>query len=208
VEAAALKDAAVVLKSLPPAVAEGLLAGLSADEAASLQAAMAKPGQSNSASRRAALERFAADVELERLSRDAEPRRLAEVLAAELPQTAAAVLSRISPRRAAETLGELPAELRADVVRRIALSNPPDNSLVRDLLSAVRRELSGSRRRQTSAGAAAMAKLLGAMPPDGQRRLLERLAATAPELFRAARLAMFGPDVVAAGEEYGALEAA
>ena len=63
---------------------------------------------------------------------------LAAFLAAEHPQTAAVVLSRLSARTAADALAALPAETRADVIRRLSLLTPPPASALVALDAALR----------------------------------------------------------------------
>ncbi len=148
---------------------------------------------------------------------------LLALLADEHPQTVALVLSHLPAQQAAEALAAMPPELQAPLIRRIAAIDEPSAEIIRDVEDAIRRRLNGGKRGQspfvrsraptegwsravpangdcplfpgTSIGMASVVKMLGAMRPAGERRLLGDLAQADPDLLGDIRRAMFGADV-------------
>jgi flagellar motor switch protein FliG len=123
---------------------------------------------------------------------------LAAFLADEQPQTIALVLFFMPVRLAADTIALLPPERQTSIVRRMADLIPPDPEIVRDMEQAVERRLWGDLGRPAVAGMRNVVKILNAMPPAGERRLLGELARLDPPLFGTIRRALFGADIVGA----------
>ncbi len=115
------------------------------------------------------------------LAEAAEADALAAFLAAEHPQTAAVVLSRLTARTAADALAALPAETRGDVIRRLSLlSSPPASALV--ALDAALRQRFGPAARTGPGGVKRAADILMQSGRATGRGVLDDLQARTPEL--------------------------
>ena len=115
------------------------------------------------------------------LAEAADAGALAAFLAAEHPQTAAVVLSRLSARTAADALAALPAETRGDVIRRLSLlAAPPPSALV--ALDAALRQRFGARAAAGPGGVKRAADILMQSGRATGRGVLDDLQARTPEL--------------------------
>ena len=115
------------------------------------------------------------------LAETASAEALAAFLAAEHPQTAAVVLSRLSARTAADALAELPAETRGDVIRRLSLLAPPPASALASLDAALRQRF-GPGAATGPSGVKRAADILMQSGRDTGRGVLDDLQARTPEL--------------------------
>jgi len=118
----------------------------------------------------------------------------------EHPQTIALVLSQLSAEQAAGAIAALSPDRQASVIARIARIDQPAPEVVAEVAVAVHRRLAGPASVPISHGMARVVKMFGAMRPATERKLLGRIAQADPELLRAIRRAMFGPDVAACEE--------
>ncbi|NLF06607.1 MAG: hypothetical protein GX594_01320 [Pirellulaceae bacterium] len=205
-ETSALRKAAVVLMSLPKDRADDLLGRISPDEAAAVSREMARLGELNPEEQAAAFDEFLTAAERAKpplpteqhpfdFLRDVKPKILAEVLVGEQPQTIALVVSCLPLKQGAETLDALPPDCQTSVARRLAALERPDREILEEVAHALRNRLAGGNPRRCGGGVGFVVKILNAMQPAGERRLLAELAQLDPGLHRQIRLAMFGPDV-------------
>ncbi|MBN1395709.1 MAG: hypothetical protein JW959_11860 [Pirellulales bacterium] len=202
-----LRKAAIVLLSLPGQRVGELLERMAPDQAAAVGEEIARLGRLDPSEQAAAIESFISAARPKQPAMrepppfeflyGAKPRELAALLEDELPQTIAAVLSHLPVEQAAKTLDALPEERQAPVVRRMAEMDCPDEEVMRELAAAIRRRLPAEQDNQSAGGIRNVVKMLGAMRPAGERRLLGELAQADPDLHWKIRRAMFGPDVAA-----------
>ncbi len=120
--------------------------------------------------------------------------QLASFLQGEHPQAVALILSHVSSTMAAEVMGAMPDEMRADVTRRIALLNRVDPSIVEQTAVILQRKLAGL----TKSGPVAMhsglnsvVEILNNIDQTTERRILSDLDAVDPELADRIREQMF-----------------
>jgi flagellar motor switch protein FliG len=207
---AGIRKAAVVLSSLPEKQAVGLLGQMTAAEAAAVRGEMAGLDRLGPRRRQAVLQEFAAratashdrcetasgrDSSAFQLLHGMETEDLLALLADEHPQTVALVLSHLPADQAAKALGAMPPEPQAPLMRRIAMMDEPSLEIIRDVEEAIRRRLNGVESAGASIGMTSVVKMLGAMRPADQRRLLGEIAQADAELLGGIRQAMFGADV-------------
>jgi flagellar motor switch protein FliG len=102
---------------------------------------------------------------------------LAVFLAGEQSQTVALVLSRLTPERAADVLGALPAEMQREVARRLVHLEDIDDDVLAEIERALadwlRKQTQSQRRRE--AGLTALANILEAANPRTRENLLANL---------------------------------
>ncbi len=208
----ALRKAAIVLQSLPEKIAAELLGRLDPAEAKAVGDEMARLGRPDPGEQAAAVQEFAAafpkqpEPEIARPFQflfDMKPKALADLLGDERPQTIALVLSYLPVELAADALDALPPERQTPIIRCLSAMERPGEEVVRDVEAAIQHRLSGE---EPGEGIVSIVKMLGAMRPAGERRLLGELAETDPDLLRKIRRKMFGPDVApfVQGEAVGA----
>lgn len=120
--------------------------------------------------------------------------QLASFLQGEHPQAVALILSHVNSTMAAEVMGAMPDEMRADITRRIALLNRVDPSIVEQTAVILQRKLAGL----TKAGPVAMhsglnsvVEILNNIDQTTERRILSDLDAVDPELADRIREQMF-----------------
>ncbi len=204
-----LRKAAVVLLSLSRQRTAELLGRLGPARSAMVGEEMARLGRLDRDEQAAVVREFttagtarpkASDSERPQpfhFLHDTKPKTLSDLLAEERPQSIALVLSHLPVDLAAETLDALPTERQTSVVRRIATMDRPSPEVIRDVETAIQRRLSDGTRPRAGGGIANVVKMLGAMRPAGERRLLGELAQVDPGLLREIRRTMFGPDIAA-----------
>ena len=209
---AAVRKAAVFLKSLPQPQAAALLAKLSPEEATALSTEMAAVGCVSVEEEQAVIREFAAAGGFHAKNGEAteaspfaflhglDCQELLTLIGDERPQTIALVLSRLPARQAAELLAALSPEQQASVISRIAATQQPGREIVHELAGAIRRRLTGPARVPIAKGLARVAKMFAAMRPAAERKLLEGIAQADPDLLSKIRRAMFGADVAACAE--------
>ncbi len=110
----------------------------------------------------------------------------------EHPQTAAFIMSKISPACAAKVVGQLPRELRNEIMRRMLSIGHVTEAAVRiiqgqlqeDLLSNVSRQIGGDQN-------ARMADIINKMDRDHMEDVMQSLAAVRPKAAEVLRKLMF-----------------
>ena len=209
---ATLRKAAVFLASLPNQQAAALLATLSPEQAAVVSAEMGGIGPVDREEQEAVMRDFAAsgssqpqDDVLATASpfeflHGIEANDLLALIGDEHPQTIALVLSQLPAEQAAGAIAALSPDRQASVIARIARIDQPSPEIVTEVAGAVHRRLAGPVSVPVSGGMARVVKMFGAMRPATERKLLVGIAQADPELLRAIRQAMFGPDVAACDE--------
>lgn len=117
--------------------------------------------------------------DVDEAQQQAEAVLMAELLGREHPQTIAAALSRLEHGRGALVFAELPSELQAEVLERLAKLEPVDEAAVADLETQLSQRVAQQRQRREQAAASAelARQMLAKMAPVQRELLLARLAA-------------------------------
>ncbi len=203
-----LHNAAVLLSSLPKTQAARLLGLLEPGQVAVVTAEMGRIEQIDAVEQENVARDFAkagaacaanrrqADVAPFQFLYDVPGDDLLELIGGERPQTMALVVSYLPPRQAADVLAELPADEQLEVFRRIAAMRQPSDEVIADVEQELRDRLCPSAAGPAgNRGILNLVKILHAMPPATERRLLGELGEADPGLLREIRHAMFGADV-------------
>jgi flagellar motor switch protein FliG len=138
----------------------------------------------------------------------ANPQQLSKFILGEHPQTVALILAHLNAGSAAQLLSQLPDEMRADVVMRMASLEdiPPDVIMrVSDVIDQRLKALGGPRREQRG-GVRAVADLFNRLDRNLSRAALEHIEGAAPELAVAIRNLMFVFDDLVQIEDSGIRE--
>jgi flagellar motor switch protein FliG len=212
---AAVRKAAVLLASLPEPQAAALLAVLSPEQAAAVYTearAITSIGREEQESliqeivgARPEKKEDAQPAELADASPlafldGASPEQLLAAIGDEHPQTIALVLSQLPAEKAAGLIAALSPRQQTSVVARIANIEEPGREIIVEIAEALRQRLAGPVHIPIGHGLTRLAKMLGAMRPATERKLLGGIAQADPELLQAIRRAIFGPDVAACAE--------
>jgi len=124
----------------------------------------------------------------------ANPQQLSKFILAEHPQTTALILAHMNPGSAAQVLEQLPNELRAEVMLRMASLEeiPPDViARVSSVIEHRLRGLGGSLSREQRGGVRAVAELFNRLDRSISRPALTHMETLAPETAMAIRNLMF-----------------
>jgi flagellar motor switch protein FliG len=117
---------------------------------------------------------------------------LAKVLKKEHPQTVAVALAVMHTGKSAEVLGFLPADMRSDIVRRVAQIKTVPPSLIREIAETLRRELDRSTSDAMDVdGTNTVVGLLKALSQEEEDLIFEGLNESDPEMAEAIRKKMF-----------------
>jgi flagellar motor switch protein FliG len=120
------------------------------------------------------------------------PDAMATVLKKEHPQTVAVALAVMDTEKAASVLTRLPADQRAEVVRRIAMMRNITPSLLREIGDTLRRELDTSSGGVTPVdGQSVVVSVLKSLDSENEQQIFEGLSETDPELSDEIRKRMF-----------------
>lgn len=121
---------------------------------------------------------------------------LLDLIADEQPGAVALLLSCLPAKKASDVLAELPPDRQLSVIRRIASLSETSRAVIRDVENAVRQRLfEAVERTADNRGVGNAVRILNAMEPPIERRLLHQLAEIDPGLFQDIRRGMFGDDV-------------
>jgi len=106
-----------------------------------------------------------------------DPRAVAELIRLEHPQIIAIVLAYLDPDQSAEVLGHLPANVRADVVARIATLDGVQPSALTELDDIMEKQFAGKSAGKTSVlgGAKAAANIINFLEPSQESALMEQI---------------------------------
>lgn len=123
----------------------------------------------------------------------ADPAHIASVLQQEQPQTVALVLAHLPPHQAAAVLSHLPGELQAEFAVRIAQMERIPQQLVREIEAVLRRKMSAimGEDGMPAGGLEVVVELLHHVDRTTERRILEKIESTDPQLAEAIRQRMF-----------------
>ncbi|MEF3255529.1 MAG: flagellar motor switch protein FliG, partial [Deferribacterales bacterium] len=121
-----------------------------------------------------------------------EPKQLAKFISNEHPQTIALVLAHLDPSQAAESLAELPDDLKAEVVMRIANLQDISPFVVKTLAKVLEERFESlSSYNVEVGGTKAVAEIFNRMDKNTSKFVMERLEKDAPTLVSGIRDLMF-----------------
>jgi flagellar motor switch protein FliG len=121
-----------------------------------------------------------------------EPKQLAKFIQNEHPQTIALILAHLDPSQAAESLAELPEDLKAEVAIRIANLQDISPSVVKTLSKVLEERFESiSSYNVEVGGVKSVAEIFNRMDRTTSKQTLERLEKDAPELVASIRDMMF-----------------
>jgi flagellar motor switch protein FliG len=113
-------------------------------------------------------------------------------LAKEHAQTAAFIVSKISPGHAAKVIGQLPRELRNEIMRRMLNIAPVSESAVRIIQGQLQEDLLSNVSRQVGSDQnARMADIINKMERDHMEGVMQSLTAARPKAAEILRKLMF-----------------
>lgn len=141
------------------------------------------------------IERLAASRRPQRFGfvRDSDPSQLAQFIAAEHPQTIALILSHLQAVQAAQTMSNLPPELRTEVALRIATMDRTPPEVVEQVEDVLKRKLSSviSRDFTSVGGTQFLVHMLTTVDRGTEKQILEYLDEANAELATEVRKLMF-----------------
>jgi flagellar motor switch protein FliG len=123
----------------------------------------------------------------------ANPEQLSKFIMGEHPQTTALILAHLNPNSAADLIEQLPDDLRADVLVRMAgLGEIPPDVIARisGVIAQRLRGLGGAKREQRG-GVRAVAEVVNCLERGVSRPALERIEAISPDMAASIRNLMF-----------------
>ena len=121
-----------------------------------------------------------------------DPKQLAKFIQSEHPQTIALILAHLDPSQAAESMAELPEDLKADVAVRIANLQDISPSVVKTMAKVLEERFeSMSSYNVEVGGVKSVAEIFNRMDRTTGKATLERLEKEAPELVASIRDMMF-----------------
>lgn len=121
-----------------------------------------------------------------------EPKQLAKFIQNEHPQTIALILAHLDPSQAAESLAELPEDLKAEVTIRIANLQDISPTVVKTLSKVLEERFESiSSYNVEVGGVKSVAEIFNRMDRTASKLTLERLEKDAPELVASIRDMMF-----------------
>ncbi len=123
----------------------------------------------------------------------ADPAQLSRFIQSEQPQTIALVLAHLNSSQAAALLGSLPAQLRADVVMRMANLEQISPDIINKITTILEQKLRslGDFSRESYGGVRAVAELINRMDTKAAASILERIETDNPPLALSIRNLMF-----------------
>ena len=138
----------------------------------------------------------------------ADPVQLSKFIQAEQPQTIALVLAHLNSSQAAALLSSLPADLRADVVMRMANLEQISPDVISKITSILEQKLKslGEYSRESYGGVRAVAELINRMESKSAAAVLEKIEGENPALALSIRNFMFVFDDVLLIDDHGMRE--
>jgi flagellar motor switch protein FliG len=119
----------------------------------------------------------------------------AAYLLKEHPQSAAFILSKVNTNFAARITAQLPRDFRNQLMRRMLVLEPVDETALRSIEGVLQEDLLASAGRLTSANPhSRMAEILNKLEPDQAEDVVESLAATRPKEAEMLRRLLFSFD--------------
>jgi len=131
-------------------------------------------------------------VQLESLQK-ADPQQLAKFLEVEHPQTIALILAHLNARQGSALLMRLPAEVRAETVKRLAQLRQFSPEVAQKVSVALHKRLEslGEQSRRAYAGFKGAADMLNQLDPNTSKGILENIEKDDPKMALAIRNLMF-----------------
>ena len=126
--------------------------------------------------------------------RSADPAQVGNILSDEHPQTIAVVLSYLDAKQAAAILGNMPADLQADVTLRLAQMDRIPPQVVEQVEKGLKRKLSGVLSEadyKATGGVSFLVKVLNQVDRGVQKSILETIESNNPTLADEVRASMF-----------------
>ncbi len=138
----------------------------------------------------------------------ADPAQLSKFIQSEQPQTIALVLAHLNSSQAAALLSSLPAQLRADVVMRMANLEQISPDIISKITTILEQKLRslGDFSRESYGGVRAVAELINRMDTKAAAAILERIETDNPALALSIRNLMFVFDDVMLIDDQGMRE--
>jgi flagellar motor switch protein FliG len=123
----------------------------------------------------------------------ADPKQLADFIRREQPQTIALILANLEPEAAALVLANLPAEMRGDIVQRLATMETTSPEVIKQVDQVLERRLESVLGSDVSTvgGVKAVAKILNRIDRSAEKLIFEALEPENPELAEEIRRLMF-----------------
>jgi flagellar motor switch protein FliG len=119
----------------------------------------------------------------------------AAYLAKEHPQTAAFILSKLSPSLAAKISAQLPRDFRNDTLRRMLALEPVQDSTLRSIEGVLQEDLLNAAARHTGASPhSRMANIINQLSPEEMEDVLQSLALAKPKEVEILRRLLFSFD--------------
>ena len=139
--------------------------------------------------------RIQATIEPSRFAavRKADPNQLASILRREHPQMIALVLASLEPEAGAAIITGLPADIRPEVILRVATMDKASPEVVKQIEQVLERQVSAGLTSGVSfgGGSKTVAEMLNRVDPATQKELLGQLDENSPELAEQIRALMF-----------------
>lgn len=141
------------------------------------------------------LNRFANSVQARPFDfvRRTDPSQLLNFIQGEHPQTIALILAYLDPQKAAQILGALPQEIRADVAKRVATMDRTAPEILREVERVLERKLSAlaSEDFTEAGGVDAIVEVLNSVDRTTEKSIIESLEEEDPELAEEIKKRMF-----------------
>ena len=139
--------------------------------------------------------RIQATIEPSRFAavRKADPNQLASILRREHPQMIALVLASLEPEAGAAIITGLPADIRPEVVLRVATMDKASPEVIKQIEQVLERQVSAGLTSGVSfgGGSKTVAEMLNRVDPATQKELLGQLDENSPALAEQIRALMF-----------------
>src|SRR5512136_3014712 len=138
----------------------------------------------------------------------ADPVQLSKFIQAEQPQTIALILAHLNPSQAAALLSSLPAQLRADVVMRMANLEQISPDIINKITTILDQKLRslGDFSRESYGGIRAVAELINRLDAKAAASILEKIENDNPAMALSIRNLMFVFDDIMLIDEAGMRE--
>ena len=122
-----------------------------------------------------------------------QPRMVASLLQSEHPQTVALILSTQKPEHTARIMNDLPADMRSEVMCRIARIDKISPDVIAHIEDALQHEIGVvvSKEQQQLGGIDNVVEILGRLEKGADRQILERIEETDAEMAEEIRMRMF-----------------
>lgn len=136
----------------------------------------------------------AMEVSAFHLLQTVETSQLANFLENEHPQTASLILAHLNPRKAADIIGQLPAQIQGEIIYRLATMGKTSPELLRDIEDVIRQQIGvlfGTEMSNTG-GVDAVAQILNNSSRSAERSILDSLRERDSDLANTIKGLMFG----------------